>query len=72
MLSVGLGIMADTCEQSNDPDDGSLSMKLMLLCSIDTSLDLTAYFEQRNLAGAINTVGHPSLSRECFLTFPSS
>ncbi|KAK7397779.1 hypothetical protein QQX98_012850 [Neonectria punicea] len=40
--------------QSNDTDDVSLSMRLMLLCSVNTTLDLTPYFEGGNLAQIIN------------------
>ncbi len=69
--------LTDTCEQSNDAEDESLSMRLMLLCSIDTTLDLTPYFEGDNLASLINAVGAfcPILAQEAVsksrLTLPS-
>ncbi|KAH7132778.1 guanine nucleotide exchange factor [Dactylonectria macrodidyma] len=46
--------LLELMQQSNDADDVSLSMRLMLLCSVDTTLDLTPHFEGGNLAQIIN------------------
>ncbi|KPM42265.1 hypothetical protein AK830_g4254 [Neonectria ditissima] len=55
-LFVDLGFPKALIElmQSDDADDVSLSMRLMLLCSVDTTIDLTPYFEGGNLAEIIN------------------
>ncbi|KAH7146327.1 guanine nucleotide exchange factor [Dactylonectria macrodidyma] len=53
--------------QSNDADDVSLSTRLMLLCSIDTTLDHAPFFERENLAEIINT----NISRHARDAFPS-